>query len=100
MMLILYPDISDENRQAFQTKLEDEVTSQGGHLTNLELWGKRTLAYEIKDRTDGYYILVHFDLPRKSIKAICTACSLDPRVLRQKVFRLDLARVAPTGGSE
>jgi small subunit ribosomal protein S6 len=100
LMVIMYPDISDEDRQAFQSKLEQEITSNGGHLTNLEVWGKRTLAYEIQHRTEGYYLLVHFDMPRKAVKAVHQACLLDPRVLRHKVFRLDLPRVAPAGGSD
>lgn len=100
MMVILYPDISEEDRQSFQRKFEEEVTSRAGHLTNLELWGKRTLAYEIMHRTEGYYVLIHFDLPRREIRHIDALCRLDPRVMRHKVFRLDLPRVTSAGGTE
>lgn len=100
MMVIFYPEATDEERQGFQTKLEETITAKGGHLTNLELWGKRSFAYEMKHRTEGYYMLVHFDLPRKEVKAVHSLCLFDPRVLRFKVFRLDLPKVAPSGGTE
>jgi small subunit ribosomal protein S6 len=29
-------------------------------LESIDEWGKRKLAYEIDDRTEGYYVLVNF----------------------------------------
>lgn len=32
-----------------------------GTLEGVEEWGKRTLAYEIDDETEGYYVLFNFN---------------------------------------
>ena len=32
-----------------------------GTLTNIDEWGKRRLAYEINDMTEGYYVLMNME---------------------------------------
>ena len=41
--------------EKFKALIENNAT-----LKNVDEWGKRRLAYEINDRTEGYYILVDF----------------------------------------
>ena len=43
------------------TALKDKFTTlieQNGELESVDEWGKRRLAYEINDRTEGFYYLV------------------------------------------
>ena len=45
------------------TALKDKFTTlieQNGELESVDEWGKRRLAYEINDRTEGFYYLVNF----------------------------------------
>lgn len=34
-----------------------------GTIDSVDDWGKRRLAYEIQDETEGYYVLVNFTCP-------------------------------------
>ena len=52
--------------------LKNKFTSlieKHGELESVDEWGKRRLAYEINDRTEGYYYLVDFkadpDFPKE-----------------------------------
>lgn len=36
------------------------LISSAGEVTKVDTWGKRRLAYEIDDKTEGYYVLVEF----------------------------------------
>ena len=36
------------------------LISQNGTLDSVEEWGKKRLAYEINDETEGYYVLFNF----------------------------------------
>lgn len=37
-----------------------KLISDNAALDNVDEWGKRRLAYEIEDETEGYYVLFHF----------------------------------------
>jgi small subunit ribosomal protein S6 len=36
------------------------LIEENGTLEGIDEWGKRTLAYEIDDETEGYYVLYNF----------------------------------------
>jgi small subunit ribosomal protein S6 len=38
------------------------VTERGGEIVNTERWGRRRLAYEIKNLTEGYYAVITYNL--------------------------------------
>lgn len=50
--------------EKFTSLIEKNAT-----LESVDEWGKRRLAYEINDRTEGYYVLVNFksvpDFPKE-----------------------------------
>lgn len=37
------------------------VISENANLESVDEWGKRVLAYEIDDETEGYYVLINFN---------------------------------------
>ena len=37
------------------------LIKENGNLESVEEWGKKTLAYEIDDETEGYYVLYTFN---------------------------------------
>lgn len=48
-------------------------------------WGKRTLAYPIKRREVGYYVVVQFETPAKQLAEFERLIKLDESVLRHLV---------------
>lgn len=42
--------------EKFKTRIEKHAT-----LNSVDEWGKRKLAYEIEDETEGYYVLYNFE---------------------------------------
>ena len=46
--------------EATTEKFKTLITANGGEIKNVDVWGKRRLAYEIEDETEGYYYLVNF----------------------------------------
>lgn len=59
-MYIIRPDFDEEKVQATIEKYSSLIQNNGGELVNVEPWGKRRLAYELKKFREGYYVLVHF----------------------------------------
>ena len=56
---IIDPAQGEEGIAALVEKFKGIVEAHGT-LTSVDEWGKRVLAYEISDETEGYYVLMSF----------------------------------------
>jgi len=59
VMYIIDPTLSEEDINAIVEKFKALVEANGT-LNELELMGKRRLAYAINYKTEGYYVLMKF----------------------------------------
>lgn len=59
VMYIINPNFTEEETAAVVEKFK-ALIEQHGTLDELELMGKRKLAYEINYLTEGYYVLAKF----------------------------------------
>ncbi len=57
---IVDPDLGDERISAITAKYRQIVESGGGLLEKIDVWERRRLAYEIKGRTEGIYVVMQF----------------------------------------
>ena len=58
---ILDPDAGEERIAATISRYRELVESQGGIVQKAEVWGeRRKLAYEIKGRNEGFYVVMQF----------------------------------------
>ena len=51
-------------------------------VTNTNHWGKRTLAYPVKGREVGYYVVVNCETEPENLREFERALKLDERLLR------------------
>ncbi|HYK09306.1 MAG TPA: 30S ribosomal protein S6 [Gemmatimonadales bacterium] len=59
------------------------LTKDGkGSMTNVSHWGKRTLAYPIKKKDTGYYVVAQFETAGDLLPEYERAVKLDEGVLR------------------
>lgn len=58
-IMVINPTLEEEKIEATVEKFK-ALISANGEITNVDVWGKRKLAYEINDLTEGYYVLVEF----------------------------------------
>ena len=59
-LFILHPSLDEEAVKANIEKFKGVIESNGGIVDNVDFWGKRKLAYDIKKVSEGYYTLVNF----------------------------------------
>ena len=59
VVYIVNPTNSEEDTQAMVAKFT-ALAEQNATAVEVEEWGKRKLAYEIDDQTEGYYVLMSF----------------------------------------
>ncbi len=58
------------------------VAAEGAEAPRLNHWGKRTLAYPIKKREMGYYVVANFSTAPTALPEFERAIKLDEGVLR------------------
>ena len=59
VLYIIRPDLTEEETAAMVEKFK-ALVEENGTLIDIDEWGKRKLAYEIDDYTEGYYVLMNF----------------------------------------
>jgi small subunit ribosomal protein S6 len=57
---ILDPDSGEERVAAVTARYRGLVEAQGGIVQKIDVWERRKLAYEIKGRTEGIYVVMQF----------------------------------------
>jgi small subunit ribosomal protein S6 len=72
----------EEVINATVTKFENLIKNNGGVIEKLDRWGKKRLAYEIKDLTEGYYVLVHFNAEPKTVREVERVMKITDEVIR------------------
>jgi small subunit ribosomal protein S6 len=60
-MLVLDPEMSKEQIDGFVEKLKQFITDRGAEMLKVKEWGINTLAYEIKKKNKGYYLLLYLN---------------------------------------
>ena len=58
-VMVLNPNFEEEKLEALIEKFQSLISSNG-EVVKTDVWGKRKLAYEIADLTEGYYVLIEF----------------------------------------
>ncbi len=88
LMVILAPDIAEDEMPAALERISGYITTGGGEVTELittSPWGRRRLAYEIRDFRDGFYALYHFSAEPESIGDLERDMRLNNQILRSLV---------------
>jgi len=82
VMLAINPQLEDEELDSLLDKLKKLITHAKGKITKTNKWGKRKLAYEIKDFTEAIYVVLNFDVDEKIIHEFERVVKLEERVIR------------------
>lgn len=62
LMFIVHPELDDSAFNEIVDKVKGWITDSGGQVENVDLWGKRKLAYPIQKQIEGHYALIHAQL--------------------------------------
>jgi small subunit ribosomal protein S6 len=88
VMIIFDAGLEEESIRAVTDRATETLQSRGGKVTRVDRWGKRRFAYELKHRTEGYYVLVEASAEPDAMAEMDRLLSLADEVVRHKVVRL------------
>lgn len=89
LMYILKPDLGEEEQQTAIDKVQAVVEGAGGTVEKTDKWGRRKLAYEINDYSEGFYAVVNFQGDGTIANEITRLLNINEDVIRSMVVHLD-----------
>ena len=89
VVFIVDPEADDEEVMKLSEALQKIVTSQKGNVTRTELMGRRQLAYEIKHKREGTYVLLEIEGSGREIAELERRMRVNDRILRYITVRVD-----------
>ena len=91
VMVILDPDLDERTVAPSLDTYLNVIRQSGGTVDNVDVWGKRRLAYEINKKTDGIYAVIDLTAEPSAVKELDRQLGLNESVVRTKVIRPDAA---------
>lgn len=89
VMVIVDPEVDDRQVSPLIDKHLQTVTTGGGTVDNIDVWGRRRLAYDINKKSEGVYVVVNLTAEPAVVKEFDRLMTIDEQIMRTKVLRPD-----------
>ena len=89
LMVILDPEIDERTLAPSLDKFLTVITKGGGTIDNIDIWGKRRLAYDINKKSEAIYAVLQLTAEPATVSEMDRLMSIDEKVVRTKVLRLE-----------
>lgn len=102
LMVILDPGIDERTVAPSLDRFLNVIRNDGGTVENVDIWGRRRLAYEIDKKNEGIYAVVNFTAEPAATSELDRQLRLSEAVMRTKVLRAEeaVARAASVRADE
>jgi len=88
-MYIVKPDLDDQAVQQEIEKVGQLIQTNGGQVKKVTPWGKRRLAYTVKENREGHYVVAEFDLEQAKVQEVERVLKISDSVFRHLLVRQD-----------
>ena len=89
VMVILDPSLDERTIEPSLDKYLNVIRKDGGTVENVDVWGRRRMAYEIKKNAEGIYAVINLTAEPATVKEFDRQLTLNESILRTKVMRPD-----------
>lgn len=88
-MLVILEAAAEADQAGETAQIEEVIKRLGGTVSKTDVWGKRALAYPIRKKSEGYYVLFNFELEPAQTFELRRVLGLRANVYRQLVLVVD-----------
>jgi small subunit ribosomal protein S6 len=93
LMVIIDPEVEERTVEPSLQKFLNVITTDGGTIEKVDIWGRRRLAYEIQKKSEGIYAVVNFTSEPATAKELDRQLSLNETIMRTKITRPEEQKV-------
>jgi len=94
LMVIIDPEVEERTVEPSLQKFLTVVTNDGGTIDNVDIWGRRRLAYDIQKKSEGIYAVVNFTSSPAAAAELDRQLGLNETILRTKIIRPEDQKVS------
>jgi small subunit ribosomal protein S6 len=94
VMYIATPETSDEMIVKLNEAIAALIEKEGGSVVKTDDWGRRKLAYPIRKKTEGYYVLFEIEGSGQEIAELERRMRVNDMIMRYITVRVDEDRKA------
>ncbi|GAA2470171.1 MULTISPECIES: 30S ribosomal protein S6 [Terrabacter] len=87
LMVILDPETEERTVDKTMDKFLTVVKNDGGTVDNVDIWGRRRLAYDIKKKSEGIYVVVTMTAEPATAQELDRQLNLSESIMRTKLLR-------------
>ena len=88
-LFIIRPDATDEEIDPFLEQIKHTITEGKGTVDKVDKWGVRRLAYRVKKRNEGIYVLIQFAAGPDVVKEVERRMRVSDLILKFINVRID-----------
>ena len=88
LMFIIDPSLTDDQKAATVETVKGIVGE--ANVLDVDEWGMRKLAYPIQKKTEGYYVVMHFNAEPTLPKELDRRLRISDNCIRHIIINLDL----------
>jgi small subunit ribosomal protein S6 len=86
--ILINAALEDETIKSLIEKVKETITSNGGEILEIEDWGRKRLAYQVKKSKIGYYSIFRFNSLPDLVPKLERFYQLDESILRYLTITL------------
>ena len=85
VLYIISADETEEKREELIKKFASYVEGKGVVVNGIDKWGMKKLAYDIKFKSEGFYVLMNFEADENAPKAITAKLNISKKIVRHMI---------------
>lgn len=89
LSVIVSPEVEEEAIEDTVDQIKQFVVAGGSQVTNVDIWGRRRLAYPIRKHAEGYYAVLKARIPQEALPELERNLKLSEDIIRYLLVRLD-----------
>jgi small subunit ribosomal protein S6 len=89
LMTVFRPDLEEQPLLAAVERLNGLIAARGGQSASSDMWGRRRMAYPIRDFRDGIYHVTQMKLDPKNADDLEHSLMLNDQIIRYLLIRVE-----------
>ena len=96
-IFIINPELDESDINNLIEGVKTTIESSGSKILKVDAWGKKRLAYTIKQHNDGYFVLLVFESQPDFVRQLSTYYQISEPIIKYMIvgFEGDLTKPVP-----